>query len=317
MTVRRPDISIVIVSYNTAEMTLACIDSVLRFAPPAVVEIIVVDNASSDGSPAAIAARFPNVRQIAAATNLGFAAANNLAVKQATGEYVLLLNPDTLILDGAIPRLLEFARANPAARIWGGRTLFAGGSLNPASCWKFMTLWSLALAASGLSAVFRGSRLFDPESYGGWQRDTVRQVDIVVGCFLLIDRKLWDGLQGFDERFFMYAEEADLCYRARAHGARPMVTPDAAIIHYGGASEPVRAAKIKRLFRGKVTFLRKHWPPPKAFLGVALLKLHSLVRYFGYSAAAVLLRRSHHATAAAQWRGVWADRGNWSKDYPA
>ena len=95
-----------------------------------------------------------------------------------------------------------------------------------------------------------------------------------------------------------------------------MVTPSATIIHYGGASEPVRAAKFKRLLSGKATFLLKHWPPPKASLGIGLLKLHALVRYLGYSAASILLRREHHAAAAAQWRAVWNDRNTWSKGYP-
>src|SRR5690606_35725860 len=122
--------------------------------------------------------------------------------------------------------------------------------------------------ATGLSSLFRGSSLFNPEGYGGWKRDTVREVDIVSGCFFLIRRELWERLGGFDPAFFMYGEEADLCLRARKLGARPMVTPEATIVHYGGASERVRADKMVRLLQAKALLIRRHWGPVAARSGV-------------------------------------------------
>ena len=118
-----------------------------------------------------------------------------------------------------------------------------------------MSLWNLFCRAVGLTGLFPQSRLFNAEAYGGWKRDTEREVDIVTGCFFLIEHRFWDTLGGFDPLFFMYGEEADLCLRARPLGARPRITPDARIVHYGGASERVRAEQIIRVS------LRQSLPP--------------------------------------------------------
>jgi GT2 family glycosyltransferase len=132
----KPDVSIIVVSYGTREMTLECLRSIKEDTGGTDHEVIVVDNNSSDGSPGAIAAEFPRFRLMVQSTNLGFAAACNLAAVDARGEYLLLLNPDTVVQGSAIDRLLLFARGRPEAGIWGGRTVFADGKLNPMSCWR-------------------------------------------------------------------------------------------------------------------------------------------------------------------------------------
>ena len=211
-------LSILVVSYNTRELTLACLESVYAQTTDLDFEVIVVDNASEDGSAKSIADAFPQVKVIESVENLGFARANNLAARSASGEYLLLLNSDTVVLDRAINRILNFARVRPEAGIVGGRTVFADGSLNASSCHGRQTPWGLFCLGTGLAAVFRGSRWFDPESLGSWQRDTVAEVDAVSGCFLLIRRELWEKLGGFDESFFMYGEDMDLCLRAGIRG---------------------------------------------------------------------------------------------------
>jgi N-acetylglucosaminyl-diphospho-decaprenol L-rhamnosyltransferase len=311
----QPLVSVVIVSYNTREMTCACIKSVLDQADNLEQEVIVLDNASSDGSADAIAERFSTVRLIRSSDNLGFGKGNNVAARGARGEYILLLNPDTLVLDNAIGRLLDFAGRKPEAKMWGGKTLFADKSLNPASCWAFMSLWSIMANAIGFSVMFPKSPLFNPEAYAGWDRSTEREVDLITGCFLMVKRAFWNELNGFDEKFYIYAEEADLCYRAREFGARPMVTPTAQIVHYGGASETVRAGKLIRLWSGKATFLHKHWPRGKARLGVALLKFHALVRASLYGLSGAIRGKSNHTTAAREWWEVWKSRGTWENGY--
>jgi len=193
--------------------------------------------------------------------------------------------------------------------------VFADGSLNPKSCWRFMSLWSLFVQAVGLSALFRNLALFNPEGYGGWRRDSVREVDFVTGCFLLIRRELWDRLGGFDERFFMYAEEADLCWRARLIGARPLFTPDATIIHHGGGSETARASKIEKLFAGRATFIDKHWAGPKKTAALRLLELHCLTRAAGYAVLARVSRAEQHRKAASEWKRVWQARRKWRSGY--
>ncbi|MDH5797747.1 MAG: glycosyltransferase family 2 protein, partial [Paracoccaceae bacterium] len=254
-----PIVSIIVVSYNTREMTLECLRSVFAQTDQPF-ELIVIDNASSDGSAAAIAQEFPDILLLAEKDNHGFARANNLAAATATGKYLLLLNPDTIVLDGAIDRLISFAGRSPKSRIWGGKTVFADGSINPSSCWRRMTLWGLFCSATGLSRVFPNSPRLNPEAYGGWNRDSERDVDIVTGCFFLIEKKDWDLLGGFDEIFFMYGEEADLCLRARSIGAKPRVTPEAVIVHYGGASEKVRVEKMVRLLTAKMELIKRHFP---------------------------------------------------------
>jgi N-acetylglucosaminyl-diphospho-decaprenol L-rhamnosyltransferase len=311
-----PLVSIVIVSYNTREMTCACIKSVLDQGNGLYQEIIVIDNSSSDGSADAISERFPTVKLIRSSDNLGFAKGNNVAACGAHGEYLLLLNPDTLILDNAIGKLVDFAGQKPGAKMWGGKTLFGDKSLNPASCWAFMSLWSITANAIGLSVMFPKNPVFNPEAYAGWDRGTEREVDLITGCFLMMKRAFWNELNGFDEKFYIYAEEADLCYRARELGARPTVTPTAQIVHYGGASETVRAGKLIRLWSGKATFLHKHWSRSSAKLGVALFKLHALVRASLYGLSGALCGKSNHTTAAREWWELWKSRRTWENGYP-
>jgi GT2 family glycosyltransferase len=303
-----PTLSIVIVSYNTRELTLACLRSLDRETDRSLYELIIVDNLSTDGSADAIAAEFPWARLIRSEKNLGFAGGNNLAAKEARGEYLLLLNPDTEVLDRAIERLLAFARRVPDAKIWGGRTLFKDGRLNPASCWSRPSAWSLFCIATGLAKVFRRSDLFNPEAFGGWDRSTERQVDIVSGCFLLLERSTWEALGGFDPAFFMYGEEADMCLRAHRLGAKPRVTPEATIVHYGGASEKARADKLVRLFKAKRLLFERHCTPIERWWCTRMLDLWVVTRLAG----ALVGRLVGRGTQAWQtWTSVHAQRQQW------
>lgn len=310
-----PEVSILIVSYNTRELTLAAITSVAR-ETRAAHEIIVVDNASSDGSADAIAGHPAKPRLIALDENIGFGRANNLAAHHARAELILLLNPDTVVLYRAIDRLLEFAHTEPHAGIWGGRTLFADGSLNPSSCWQRITLWNLFCRATGLTGLFPDSPTFNAEAIAGWRRDSVRDVDIVSGCFLMIQRRLWSALGGFDAQFFMYGEEADLCLRARRFGAAPKVTPSATIIHLGGASETTRTAKMVKLLAAKTSLIDRHMRPGERLIARTLLQLWPLSRWLALRAAAVVARDGRHDTAARAWHEIWSRRGEWRTGYP-
>jgi GT2 family glycosyltransferase len=271
--------------------------------------VIVLDNASGDGTAELVAAEFPAVRLLALDENLGFAAGCNRAAGEARGEYLLLLNPDTEVHAGALDALVAFARAHPEHGLVGGRTLDPDGTVNPGSCWAQPSLWSLTCFATMLSTAFKGSRLFDPEAIGGWQRDTVREVGIVTGCLLLAPRALWNRLGGFDTRFFMYGEDADLGLRAWAAGYRPAITPDAVITHEIGVSSSSRPDKLILLFRGKATLLHKHWSPGRRRLGLALLRA-------GVGVRALLARlRPGSGGRANAWRAVWAARKTWLDGY--
>jgi GT2 family glycosyltransferase len=137
-------------------------------------------------------------------------------------------------------------------------------------------------------------------------RDSVRQVDIITGCFLLIDRKMWDKLGGFDEAFFMYGEEADLCLRAQTFGARPLMTPDAAIMHVGGASERIHVDKMVRLLKGKMTVVRRHFDPWRRPIAVGL--------FIAWPWSRAVFTTLLGSTKSA-WPEIWARRGEWRPGY--
>jgi hypothetical protein len=310
-----PTVSIIVVSYNTREMTLDCLRSVVA-ETKVPYELIVVDNASADGSAEAIAAEFPDVQLMAETENHGFAKANNIGAERARAEYLLLLNPDTVVLDSAVDRLVTFAREKPEAKIWGGRTLFADGTLNSSCAYQRMTLWNVACRAVGLTALSRNHRFFS-EAYGGWDMTDIRPVEIVTGCFLLISRRLWEELRGFDLNYFMYAEEADLCLRAtKEFHADPHFTPNAQIIHYGGGSEPVRADRLVRLLKAKRRLIRHHFRTWERPLGLWLFGTVPLGRNLGLSFVATVTGREAPREAARVWREVWARRAEWADRQP-
>ena len=310
----QPQVSIIIISYNTREMTLACLASVYA-QTQAAFEIIVVDNASTDGSAAAIAQAYPEVTVLAETQNHGFGRAHHVAMPHAQAPWVVLLNPDTVVLDGALDKLLTFAKQRPDAGIWGGRTVFADGSLNPASCWGRMTLWSLFCRTSGLTAIFPRSELFNSESFGAWPRDTERQVDIVSGCLFLLKRATWDALDGFDPVFHMYGEEADLCLRAARIGVLPAVTPRAEIVHYGAASDTVRADKMVRLLSAKMSLIIRHFGSVQGTFAKLLLWLWPLSRAIAMQAASTVTGHPHRRAKAAEWWQVWQRRSEWQDGF--
>lgn len=309
MSASSPILSIIVVSYNTRDMTLECLRS-LRDETSLSYELIVVDNASEDGSAEAIAEEFPGIELMAETENHGFAKANNLAAERAHGKYLLLLNPDTVILDRAVDKLVAFAERTPDARIWGGRTLYANGDLNPTSCRRGMSLWTVFCRTSGLTGIFRNSALFNSEDYGGWDRSTERDVDIVTGCFFLIKRTDWVTLGGFDLTFFMYGEETDLCRRAnRVLGASPRVTPKATIVHYGGASEKVRSDKMVKVLRAKSEQIKRHIPAWQRPLANLLFLLWPLTR----SIVCKVVMRDNDTSQV--WHEVWRRRREWKSGF--
>ena len=313
-----PVVSILVISYNTKAMTLDCLASVVA-ETTVPYELIVLDNASADGSAAAIAEAFPpesGVRLIASTENLGFAKGNNVAAREAKGDYILLLNPDTLVLDGAVDRLVAFAGRTPEARIWGGRTLNGDRTLNPGSVFGRVTLWSLFCRSSGLALIFSRSAFLNPEEMGGWDRGDERAVDVVQGSFFLIPRALWEQLDGFDLAFVMYGEEQDLCLRAARLGARPRMTPEATIVHYHGASSR-RAAREIMTLKARVTLIRRHFPGWQQPIGLFLLGFWPWSRMVSGGALSRLSGRPRFAEAAGMWGDVWRARAEWLKGYPA
>ena len=177
------DLTVIVVSYNTRALTLAALRTLFAETRETRMKVVVFDNASADNSADAVAAEFPEVELIRSAENVGFARANNIVAEQAGTEWILLLNPDTEVHDGAIDRLMTFAKAHPRAGIYGGRTVFPDGSLNIASCWMQMTPWSLFCMAFGLTALAPKSELFNPRPWAaGSATRCERSISLLVAC---------------------------------------------------------------------------------------------------------------------------------------
>jgi GT2 family glycosyltransferase len=301
-------VSILVVSYNTRELTLDCLRSVVKESPSLFFEVLLLDNQSSDGSFEAIEQEFGHdsrFRLISSRENLGFAGGNNKLATMATGEFLLLLNPDTVVLDKAIEKLVDFSRATPAHLIWGGRTVYPDGSLNSSNCWGDHSLWMLLSSALGLSHMFPNSAVFSPRSYPKWDRKGVREVGVVTGCFLLLSRASWEALGGFNPEFMMYGEEIDLCLRARSElGAKPICTGAAEIIHYGGASDPYSADKVIRLLLADLRLFYRHWSGLKFQLARMLLLLRISVR---------VIASGLRGDPQSVWKEVWKRRREWSR----
>lgn len=251
-------VSVVIVSFNTREITLKCLQSLDRefaLSRSLEAEIWVVDNASHDGSVEAIRSTFPDVHVLANADNAGFGAANNQAMRQAGGEFFLLINSDAFVHSGAIATLIAEASSDPQIAVVGPRLLNADGSLQP-SCWRFPSPGRVWLENLGLSSLFAHDSRFG--DYSGWTHDERREVDFVSGACFLIRREVWERSGGFDEAFKLYAEETDWQKRLRRDGWKIVFVPQAQVTHLGGASGAGKPSTRHFFFEGLDRYTRKH-----------------------------------------------------------
>jgi N-acetylglucosaminyl-diphospho-decaprenol L-rhamnosyltransferase len=285
------DLSIVIVSWNTVDLTEKCLQSIYQYPPDCTFEVWVVDNASRDDSVEKIRMDFPQVCRIENQENVGFARANNQAIVQSSGRYVLLLNSDTLVFPAALQRLVDFMEAHPDAGGCGSRYFNPDGSLQT-SCSPFPTVrrefWRLfhldLIAAYGV---------YDMKT---WNVDTNRAVDVLQGASLLLRKDALDQVGLLDDRYFMYSEEVDLCYRLRKAGWALYWIPTSIITHYGGQStRQARQEMFVQLYRSKVQFFRKHYGIFRAGMYKGVLALAGAGRVASAWLAAGL--RGRHAAS--------------------
>lgn len=228
-------ISVIVVSFNTRDILRACLQRLFSVAEGLHLQVLVVDNASRDASADMVAQEFPDICLIRSGINLGFAAANNLGFLQAKGDYVLLLNPDALLEPEALQRALAYMEADPAIGMSGGLLLGKDGQREP-SARLFPSLLNELLVLSGLAARYPKSRFFGRFDRTWDDSDRATSVDWVPGAFALMRREALDRVGPFDERFFLYYEEVDLCRRFHAQGWKIMYWPDVVIRHWGGES---------------------------------------------------------------------------------
>ena len=279
-------LSVLIVSWNTRALTLEALRSFLPLPARLDAEVIVIDNASTDGSADAIAEAFPDVQLIRNDTNRGFAAGVNVGLRLVRKPFVLLLNPDTRVRDGAIEKLVDYAAAHPQASIVGPRVLNEDETRQD-SRFRFPTLLTHALAASYLYQLFAGSSFFNQERFAGRDVEHPVRTNAVSGCCFLIRRDLLDEIGLLDEGYFMYGEEMDLCFRAWRAGFEVHYVPAGEVVHLGGASSRLAARRNFLEFRRSLLrFHRKHHGRAYAEAARGLLCLFLLLRlpYWGLRA---------------------------------
>ncbi|MDP9049788.1 MAG: glycosyltransferase family 2 protein [Acidobacteriota bacterium] len=257
------DLSIIIVNWNAQIVTRACIDSIVTHLHGLSYEILLVDNGSSDKS-AQHLGKSPHTRVIENESNLGFAKANNIGMKQARGRVFLLLNNDTLILDNSIQNTFEFLCSHPEVGMMGCMLLNADRTLQR-SCSNFPGILTALL---GRQVVIRAFKAIRPQSefpIGSAYLDEDHQRELrpdwIMGAFMMVRHEAVDGAGMLDEDYFMYAEDMDWCYRIRRAGWDIAYSPAASIIHLGGASSrTVPEATLRRRLASSVLYFRKHRP---------------------------------------------------------
>jgi N-acetylglucosaminyl-diphospho-decaprenol L-rhamnosyltransferase len=250
-----PDVSAVIVTYNARPW----IERPLESIRGRVAEAIVVDHGSTDGTLELIRERFPDVR-IIEQENRGFGAGNNAGMRVATGDYVLLLNPDAWFLGDGLEKLVAFAEAHPEAGVVGPKLLHPDGSLQR-SVRGFPTPWRIATEFFFLRKLAPRSRLFNA-FHGAAAHDSVSEAEWLGGACLLVRRAALDSVGGFDEDFFLFSEEVDWCYRFRQQGWKVLFYPGAEVVHVVGISNDPR--RYTDLFLSHLRFLHKHRGPAEA-----------------------------------------------------
>jgi GT2 family glycosyltransferase len=286
------DISIVIVGWNAKHYLELCLESLATAPPRRRMEILVVDNASSDGSAEMIEARFPYVKLIKSNENLGFAKGNNVAIRQCQGRYIALVNPDVIVFPGCLDALADFLDQNPKVGNVGPRVLNPDMTMQ-STCRRSPTIWNNFCSATGLATKFKNSRLFAGEHMFYFPHDRTLPVDVLVGCFSMIRREAFNDVGLLDEDLFMYGDDVDWCRRCWKAGWQVVFFPGAKAIHDGGkitAPFPVRFAVAQQ------KSVLHYWSKHHSFWGVigirSIIFFHHVARY-GFAVVSGLARRKH------------------------
>lgn len=304
-TVPEPILSVIIVNWNTKEHLRRCLQSLIsahqKFCPPSMcalhsksgnfsvalrfhIEIIVVDNASVDGSAEMVRSEFPQVRLIANKCNVGYAAANNQGAAVARGRYLLLLNPDTVVTDEALARLIEFAETHPNAGAVAPKLLYPDGTLQP-SLRSFPTPMALLSSVLGLDKIFPQSQTFGRYRMTWFHYDQIAEVEQPMASALLVRREAWERVGGLDETMPIFFNDVDFCWRLKRAGWRIYFLPWAIIIHHHGASTQLLGiGRALASHRGLLRFYDKHFRPlmpiPLYWILRSFISLGSQLRVF-------------------------------------
>ena len=293
------DLSVIVVNWNTRDLLAQCLDSVFQTAGDLELEVFVVDNASSDGSADMVRERFPQVKLIENHENVGFARANNQAIRESTGQYVLLLNPDTEMRDNALETLVHFMDEHSWTGAAGAKLINPNGTLQP-SCQPAPTLMRELWRLFYMDAL----RPYARYDLRDGVPETPQEVDIVQGACLLLRREALEQVGSLDEDYFMYTEEMDLCLRLRRKGWKVYWVPQAVVVHHGGQStHQVAESMFLQLYASKIIYFRKNHGPLSAQLYKLILLASALARLLASPLAWLERspRRQRHLTLAGHY----------------
>ncbi|MEN6373602.1 MAG: glycosyltransferase family 2 protein [Smithella sp.] len=252
------DLSVIIVNWNTKNLLVACLDSLSDQQSTYKIEIIVVDNASHDGSIEIVKEKYSHVILIRNARNLGFGKANNIGIKQSRGRYICLLNSDVRVLPDVLQSLINFMDQNKSIGISGPKTLSPDLSIQ-STCRKLPNLWTIFCESCCLNKLFPKSDIFSDDQMKFFNHNTVRKVEGLAGCCLMIRKTALDRVGLFDEQFFIYFEETDLCKRFGQAGWDIVFFPDVSLVHHHGGSsskDPIRF-NIEYM-KSQIKYWKKH-----------------------------------------------------------
>jgi O-antigen biosynthesis protein len=321
------DLSIIIVSYNVKDFLRGAIASVRRSLAAGELEgeIIIVDNDSSDGSAAMLRAEFPEVCLYALNENLGFGRANNLALRSAKGECMLLLNPDTIVGEDTLRTMVDFMRAHPEAGLAGCKLLNSDGTFQLSCRRGFPTPWASFTKLFGLAGLFPNSKLFARYNLTYLPVDATYEVDALGGAFMMLSRQAYEATNAFDESFFMYGEDLDLCYRAKQAGFKIFYVHSTATVHFKGESTRRSALnEVKVFYEAMHVFVKKHYRASFFFslllqFGILIRTAIALVRKYRGSLALIFLDFTVISLSVLLSSrilfGVWLGLPHW--DYPS
>ena len=287
-------LSVVFLSYNTRDLTRQALNSVLAAAEGLEAEIFVVDNASADGSADMVAAEFPQVKLVCNEANVGFSAGNNVALRQVTGEYALLINTDTIVRRDALHAMVEFLDAHPEAGACGCKILDPDGTLQLDSRRGFPTPLAAFCKMSGLSRLFPKHPLMARYHLTHLDPEQTAEIEVLSGSCMMVRKAAMDQVGLLDEDYFMYGEDIDWCYRFHQAGWKIYYLPTTAIIHFRGESG--RGTPLKILYRksrAMSIFVNKHMARRYRFFPLWLLQvgiaLHGTFRFLTRAARALAL----------------------------
>jgi hypothetical protein len=288
------DLSIVIVSWNTKKYMEECLTSLSTIDGNLSAEIIVVDNASADGTPEMIRTQFPNVKLIETGANLGFARGNNVGIKEATGKYICLINSDVNVPSDCLDKMHTFMERNPGIGLLGPGMLRPDGKVYRSGM-RFPTLWNLFLRSLFLDSLFKNTGLFGGYLMKDFHFDETRDIDVLNGWLWMARREALHQVGPLDGRFFMYAEDVDWCKRFHLAGWRVVFYPQASAVHYGGASAANQPSRFNvEMQRANLQYWKKYHGSISLFFYLLIGCLSYTVRALGWSGVYLMKKSSRY-----------------------